>query len=309
MKKIATPAYEALRDALPRITWNKGAFESFTRTALRDSPELLAGLNFKLPKREVGDLLVNRLATDEDRYQQVTLTLMVEVASMVQFPNIAQMKDPADRAQRLEEAQAAVAHLRSFVEQYRDAVEARDRSEVEREARNAQLADIARFADDIHGLKGQYLALHGSADPHGRGKAFEQLLTDLFLLFDMEPRLSYSLANEQIDGSLSFDTDDYIVEAKWHAEPTGRDQLDIFAKKVERKGRNSQGIFVSEKGFTGPAIATYSESSPFVVFNGDDLYLVLEGRIRLDDLLRSKKRHLNETGNCQLLARDMLNLR
>lgn len=30
------------------------------------------------------------------------------------------------------------------------------------------------------------MALHSADDPHQRGKAFEVLLTDLFLLFDME---------------------------------------------------------------------------------------------------------------------------
>jgi hypothetical protein len=68
-------------------------------------------------------------------------------------------------------------------------------------------------------------------------QAFEVLLTELFLLFDMEPRLSYNLPHEQIDGSLSFDTDDYIVEARWRQQPTGREHLDVFRRKSsERAG-------------------------------------------------------------------------
>ncbi|WP_432073178.1 hypothetical protein [Streptomyces wuyuanensis] len=68
----------------------------------------------------------------------------------------------------------------------------------------------------------------------------------------MEPRLSYSLEYEQIDGSLTFDTDDYIVEAKWR-----------------------QGL---------------------------DFLYVLDGRLTLDELLRRKKRHANETGSCYFPA-------
>jgi len=72
-------------------------------------------------------------------------------------------------------------------------------------------------------------------------------LTDLFVLFDMEPRLSHSLAHEQIDGSLSFDTDDYIVEARWRQESTSREHLDVFKSKVERKERahTLQSAFIS----------------------------------------------------------------
>ena len=43
-------------------------------------------------------------------------------------------------------------------------------------------------------------------------------------------------------GSFTFDTDDYIVEARWRADPTDRGDGDIFAKKVERKGKNAVGL-------------------------------------------------------------------
>jgi hypothetical protein len=33
-----------------------------------------------------------------------------------------------------------------------------------------------------------------------------------------------------------------------------------------------------------------------------DLYLTLDQRVRLDDLLKIKKRHANETGDCYLPA-------
>lgn len=45
MKRISAQAYQALREALSVITWNKGAFESTLRDALRTHPELLGGLD------------------------------------------------------------------------------------------------------------------------------------------------------------------------------------------------------------------------------------------------------------------------
>lgn len=36
--------------------------------------------------------------------------------------------------------------------------------------------------------------------------------------------------------------------------------------------------------------------------DGADLYLALDQRVRLDDLIKSKKRHANETGDCYLAA-------
>src|SRR5207248_2596950 len=148
----------------------------------------------------------------------------------------------------------------------------------------------------------RFLQLQSESDAKARGHSLEPLLTDLFVLFDMEPRLAYSLEHEQIDGSLSFDTDDYIVEARWRKDPVSRGDADIFATKVRRKGKNALGLFVSILGFTSDAIEQYAEATPFMALDGADLYLVLEQRIRLDDLLKLKKRHANETGACFLPA-------
>lgn len=306
MKRISAEAYQALREALAVIVWNKRPFESYVRTVLRESPELLGGLPFGEPKRVVADLLVDRLIANERRYQDVTLNLILEIAGMTAFPNIELIKDEEDRAMRLEVAQRAVAHLRSLTENYSERTTERERIVAEREARRAQAEAQRTFADELEQLRQRFLALQEESNPQKRGKELEPLLTDLFVLFDMEPRLSYDLGREQIDGSLSFDTDDYIVEARWRSERTGRGDADIFAAKVRRKGKNALGLFVSVSGFSKDALDQYSESTPFMAMDGSDLYLVLDQRIRLDDLLKMKKRHANETGGCYLPASAIL---
>jgi hypothetical protein len=50
----------------------------------------------------------------------------------------------------------------------------------------------------------------------------------------------------------------------------------------------------------------YGRSTPFFAMDGADLLCVLEQRVRLDDLLRRKKRHANETGSCFFPAQEML---
>jgi hypothetical protein len=306
VKRISTGAYQALREALAVVTWNKRPFESLLRTALRDSPGLLSGLNFIEPKRVVADALVARLAADEDRYRDVTLTLMLEVAEMVRFPNIEQITEPSDRELRLEAARTAVDHLKTLTDGYRETVTTREQAEVAREAYLAQQQSLRQFGDDVESLRQQFMDLHNSIDARDRGIQFERLLTDLCVLFDMEPRLAYSLSNEQLDGSLSYDTDDYIVEARWRSEPTDRGDLDIFAAKVRRKGKNALGLFVSLNGFTAAALDCYRGATPFLAVDGADLFYVFEGRLRWDDLLKAKKRHANETGNCMLSAVTMM---
>lgn len=123
-----------------------------------------------------------------------------------------------------------------------------------------------------------------------------------------EPRLAYRTDLEEVDGSFSFDTDDHIVEARWRADPTDRGDGDIFAAKVHSKGKNAMGLFVSINGFTTTFLGRFQESTPFITLDGSDLYMVLDERVRLDDLVRAKKRHANDTGSCFLPAITYLSL-
>lgn len=302
-KRISPAAYGALSDALAVIFWNKRPFEKFLRRSLHRHPELLAGLDFSDLKRATADELVDRLQANEDRYQDVALELMLEVAGMKTFSNLAEQ---TDSEQLVRNAKAAVHELRSHTERYREAIEEGTRLSEELAEFRRQSEQGQGFTRSLEEFKREFLDLTASDDPHGRGRLFEGFLNKLFTLFDMEPRLAYDLEREQIDGSLSFDTDDYIVEARWRQDPTDRGDCDIFANKVRRKGKNALGIFVSVNGFTGDALQEYSHSTPFVVMDGDDLFCVLDQRVRLDDLLKRKKRHANETGSCNFKARQMI---
>jgi hypothetical protein len=96
------------------------------------------------------------------------------------------------------------------------------------------------------------------------------------------------------------------LEARWWKGPIGRTHMDVFAKKIERKGKNALGLFISVNGFTQDALDEYSSSTPFITMDGSDFFMVLDERVRLEELLRRKKRHANETGDCFFPATRML---
>jgi len=306
VKRISPAAYEALREALPVFTWNKRPFETYLRTALRETPELLAGLNFSEPKRLNAGLLVDRLIAGENRYRDTTIALMLEIGSMTEFPNIAQIADKNDRARWLGIAKDATAYLRTFTEAFEQVSQAREQAEVAREAARQETERRQHLARTLNSTRDMFLAMHSASDPHKRGRDFEKLLSELFVIYDMEPRLAYSLDAEQIDGSLTFDTDDYIVEARWRAGTVSRADADVFAAKVHRKGKNALGLLISVNGFSGPALDTYRVSTPFLAVTGSDLFAVMDQRVRLDDLLKAKKRYANETGDCLYSVEQML---
>jgi len=296
-KRIAPGAYQALREALPSVFWYRRPFRNFLSAALRDHPELLAPLNFDESKREVADALVDRLLANESRYRDVTLDLMLAVAGMERFPDI---EEHEDAEIRLPKAKAAVAEVRLWTQKHAEDRAEREEQEVLWRTKRENAASLRRFGDSVTALRDEFMQLHGMADAKDRGQKFEAFLGELFALFDMEPRLAYVLDTEQIDGSLSFDTDDYIVEARWRSDPTSRGDADIFAAKVRRKGKNALGLFVSVGGFSQDALKEYANATPFMALDGAHLMAVLDQRIRLDHLLKRMKRHANETGACYL---------
>ena len=271
--------------------------------ALYSEPQIVGALNFDETKRVVADQLIARLLADEPACRQVTLDLMVSVASIDSFPDLVSLEDAPIR---LAVARAAVAELRKWTQVYSGELAERESQEASWQATRDKATKLREFADDLENLKGAFLALIGERDPRKRGHEFERFLDALFALHDMTPRLAYQLDTEEIDGALSFDTDDYIVEARWRKHPTSRADADIFATKVRRKGKNALGIFVSVEGFTQDALTTYTEETPFLAVDGAHLMAVLEGRVRLDDLFRRMKRHANETGSCYFPIQQML---
>jgi hypothetical protein len=304
-KQLDPRAYNALADALTVIYWNKKPWERYLRGALHDAPEILAALDFAgSTKRETAGRLVDMLMRNEDRYQEITIGLMLDVAKTDSFPNLAAQQDGA---QMVAQAKAAVAELRTWTKRHQEIVD-----EHEEYARNLAKAsaDASKsrvFSESLAGLKADFLSMHaGTSNPQARGKALEGFINRLFRLFDLEPRADYSLDREQIDGAFSFETDDYILEAKWWNKAMGRGHLDEFAKKVERKGRNALGLYISINGFTKDALDEYEDSTSFITMDGGDLMAILDERIRLDDMLRRKKRHMNETGSCYFPASEML---
>lgn len=302
-KRIAPQAYEALAEALAVIHWNKQPYEAYLRRQLHDHPELLARLDFTQTKRIVAATLVSLLQS-ATAYDETTLTIMTEIAEMKAFPNLARQ---IDAAERIAVARSAVSVLADLTSQYRRDLHQEERLRVAREAA-AQAAEATRLhAREMSAIKVDFLGLHRATDPHRRGRQFEYVLNRLFELHDMEPRLGYALVNEQIDGSLRFDTDGYLVEAKWWKHHVDRAEADVFAAKICRKGRNTLGIFIAVNGFTeGFLQATHSGGTPFITVDGDDLFHVLDSRIDLPKLLRAKRRHLNDTGSCWCPARRLV---
>lgn len=135
-------------------------------------------------------------------------------------------------------------------------------------------------------------------EPQERGFAFERFLNELFICYDLNPRSSFKLIGEQIDGSFQIGTDIYLVEAKWQGKQIDQSDLLVFREKVESKSTWGRGIFISYNGFTREGLEAFSKgrATNIIGMDSQDIFFVLSGEMSLTQAINIKARRAAETG-------------
>jgi hypothetical protein len=197
----------------------------------------------------------------------------------------------SDGQKRKREAERSLEHLRLLVKDH-DA--AKQSAEEQKRARLRKVEEAQRgahFQSKLSDLQKRFLAYCGNADHRRRGYRLEELLYDLFFLFDLNPRGAFKRVGEQIDGAFVLSGDHYLLEAKWQEKPVILGDLRDLDGAVGSSLDNTLGLFISINDFSPEAIESYSQGNRprLICMDGGDLMAVLEGRIELPDLLQRKK--------------------
>lgn len=302
-KKIAPAALHALKEALALAYWYKSDLRSFLTQTLVDS-DLVARLNWEDYKRNIVGHLIDYLSRNEDVYQRQLLHLMAEVAKIADFSHLARLEGGVEKETAAKAAGAALreqmAGLEEFLERERE-IELRRKQAFEQHIKHNAVRE------ELESLKREFYVLLSSDDPQGRGYKLEKILQSLFVLFDLDPRASFRVVGEQIDGAFSFEGTDYLLEAKWQKSPVNAAALDSLAGKLSRKLENTLGLYLSVNGYSEDGVRTHSSGRRLIILmDGSDLMAVLEGRIDLVQLLLRKRRVAAQTGNIYLRIHEVL---
>jgi hypothetical protein len=309
IQRISANAIAALKDALTAVFWFKRDLYNYAKAAVGGEPTFLSGIDWTSPdqyKRDSVNLFVDRLVRWQDEHQDPLLNLLVDVAAMEDFPYLQRADDPEPK---IAAAREAVARLRAVVQPYERALTERQANRERIDAARTVAEERRATSERLVELKARYQE-SVSMPAQARGFALEKLLHDVFEAFDLDPKASFRLAGEQIDGGLTFGGEYFLVEAKWQRDPTARDDLDVFSAKVRRRGENTLGLFIAISGFEPTAVEIHSGNrSPIMLMDGGDLYAVLDDRIDLRDLLSRKRRETSMTGRVLLTAAEILSTR
>ncbi len=149
---------------------------------------------------------------------------------------------------------------------------------------------------DINKLHQQFLALFAQRNPQQRGFDFEEFLNEFFAVHQLAPRGSFRVVGEQIDGSLEWQGNTFLVEARWRNEPANAADMLVLRGKAE-KSEWTRGLFISINGFSDLASPTLQigRKANLIAMSGLDLSLILERHWTLHDAFRAKLRHTGET--------------
>ncbi|MDK2126984.1 restriction endonuclease [Parachitinimonas caeni] len=149
------------------------------------------------------------------------------------------------------------------------------------------------------------MAIPAIDNPQRRGYEFEKFLQQLFKTYGLNPREPFRVRGEQIDGSFQFESETYLVEAKWQNPPVGVAKLHSFQGKIDQKAAWTRGLFISNSGFTNEGLDAFGRGKRVICMDGLDLYEALQREIPLNAVLEKKVRRAAETGLPFVRVRDL----
>lgn len=302
-KKIAPAAIVALREALTNLYWYKGDLRSFLTSTLTN-PALLSRLNWSDYKRNIVGGLIGFLERREDEYQADLLKLMTEVGGVDDFSHLERLEGGKEKAAI---ARASIRALRKLTAIHEALFDEQKQMEERRRKAHEELVRTTAVRTKLEDLTNEYFKLLSSKEPQQRGYRLEKIIRELFEFLDLDPRASFKIVGEQIDGAFTFETTDYLFEGKWQQEPVGAADLDVLAGKLSRKLDNTLGLFLSINGFSEDGVKAHSSGRRMMLLmDGSDLMAVLEGRIDLIQLLLRKRREASQTGNIYIRIHEIL---
>jgi hypothetical protein len=301
-KRISPAAIHSLKEALSSVYWYKSDLRSFLTQCLND-PGILGRLNWDDYKRNIVATLIDFLARNEEIYQGQLLRLMAEVSRITDFSHLAKLDDGATKEKN---AKAAVQGLKLHIGNLTDLLAEEKEIEMRRQQAHERLMKATAVTHKLAELKKNYFELL-MAEPQKRGFQLEGILKSLFELFDLDPKASFRIEGEQIDGAFTFEGTDYLLEAKWQKDLVVASELDTLAGKLSRKLDNTLGLFLSISGYSEDGVKAHSSGRRLMLLmDGSDLMAILEGRIDLIQLLLRKRREASQTGNIYLRIHEIL---
>lgn len=305
MKKFSPTSITALKEALINIYWKKQDLKNFVKLSIKNDA-IINTIDWESNRKfESVNELIDRMVARKDLYNDDLISLIYEASNMKDFSHLKIWEDSAIKITKAEES---IKRLRNCSSGYFKVEEDKQKLEKRRKKTQENLKKLQKSQGQVEKLKQEFLQLTMEGNHQKRGRELEDFLNKLFMLYDLNPKKSFTLLDEQIDGAFTFDKNDYLLEAKWQKDPVETGDLKKFSGTLNDKLKNTLGLFISINGFSkGAKDLKGTNARTMILMDGMDLNFILDQRIELHHLLFRKRRHASETGRIYYPVNEILN--
>lgn len=166
---------------------------------------------------------------------------------------------------------------------------------------------VKQREEKLREIRNTFCSCLTSSNRQQAGYSLEEIIKELFALSNIEYKKSYKTDTQQIDGYFRFEGFDYLVEAKWRSDQPNEGEIGSFQRKINTKLESTRGVFFSINGFREEVIKQFDGNGANIIFfTGEDLSLILEGRIDLHEVLIKKIERAAQYGHSLINVRNLL---
>lgn len=287
---------ELVFDSLLKIFHRKNTFLRYIHANINGN----IYFNEQETKRELLERIFPYLQSS-DAGHRIIIKIGLEISEFKEFPDLYGFEDSQ---YRVNTAKESVKKLREYIilmneeiskEQERKDKKEAYRIEVEKQKYAAQ--SLSKLEKSLYDLSPQIGTTEG-------GFNFERWFYDLLDFFEVQYRRSYRTSDKrQIDGSMSINGTDYLIELKYTKEQTSQVELDSIYAKLRSKADNTLAVCVSMSGFTQNA-KDYASSgrTMILLLDHNHIALILRKMFTFSELIDRIKGHASQTGEAYLEA-------
>lgn len=286
MKHFPDSVLTTLKETVVKVFWKKDDVRKlFQRSGVPDL--LISGQDWQAYKYHIVSPTLDVLNSTRDGLGPLRRILQETLA----YKDGEHLLWTNDGQKNKREAERCLEHLRLLFKDYDAAQATKDEERQARIKRNQEAQRGEAFLAKLNDLRARFLAYLSNPNVSERGYGLEEILNDLFRLFELNPHGAFRRTGEQIDGSFVHYGVHFLIEAKWQKKPVNLADLRDLNAAVKTSLDNTLGLFVSINGFSDEALQGYvlGERPRIVCMDGSDLMMVLEAKIDLSDLLSRKR--------------------
>ncbi|MCL1974769.1 MAG: restriction endonuclease [Firmicutes bacterium] len=288
---------ELVFDCILKVNNRRVTFIRFLSSMhIRDT--VLATFDASESKRVFLERIYPKLQNSENG-QRVIINMALELSKVTNFPDLQGFEDSA---LKISKAKEAVHALNIYINKNsKDIIDNENKQKIIDENRKiVEENKLKRIT--LASLESQLneLAMHIGTQEAGYG--FEKWFYDLADFFEMQSRRPYRTAdNRQVDGSISLNGNDYIVELKFLQKPIDVTDIDPLSSKLKTKADNTLALCVSMSGFNQNAKNDASQGRTMILLlDYNHINLVLRSTFTLQELIERVRRHAAQTGEAYL---------